>query len=102
MKDFVDIHVLLSTPDDMEDVHEDPYEASEKLNTILHLVFDHINEDEEVETIHRIIEKTWEHWHLESYLLEIEVDDLVDWVDHLLSTWDDSEDSINNTNDEIN
>ncbi|MFT6330120.1 MAG: hypothetical protein ACJAYN_002058, partial [Bermanella sp.] len=41
-------------------------------------------------------------WHLESYLLEIEVDDLVDWVDHLLSTWDDSEDSINNTDDEIN
>jgi hypothetical protein len=79
VKDFVDIHVLLSTPDDMEDVHDDPYEASEKLNTILHLVFDHIDDDEEVEKIHRIIEKTWEHWHLESYLLEIEVDDLVDF-----------------------
>lgn len=93
MKQLVDIHTMLSTPDDMEDVHDDPYEASEKLNVILHLVFDRIDEDDDVEKIHSIIEKTWERWHLDDYLLDIEVDDLVDWVDHLLRTWDDSQES---------
>ena len=93
MKHFVDIHTLLSTPDDMEDIHDAAYDASEKLNTILHMVYDAIDEDEDADRINRIMEKTWEHWHQDRYLLEIEVDDLVDWVDHLLSTWDDSEES---------
>lgn len=93
MKHFVDIHMLLSTPDDMEDVHDDPYEASEKLNMILHMVFDQLDDDEETLKIEQILTKTWEHWHEDKYLLDIEVDDLLDWVDHLLHTWDDSDES---------
>ncbi|MBF7072785.1 hypothetical protein ISG33_05140 [Glaciecola sp. MH2013] len=93
MKQFVDIHTLLSTPEDMEDIHDDSEEASDKLNLILHMVFDRIEEDEETDRINNILSKTWEHWHQDRYLLDIEVDDLVDWVDHLLSTWDDSEES---------
>jgi hypothetical protein len=30
----------------------------------------------------------WEHWHQDKHLSDIEVDDLVDWVDHLMNTWD--------------
>jgi hypothetical protein len=88
MKHFVDIHTLLSTADDMEDIHDDPYEASEKLNTILHMVYDATDEDIETERLEKLLTKTWHHWHQDSYLLDIEVDDLVDWVDHLLSTED--------------
>ena len=36
MKSSVDIHVVLSTYEDMEDFHDDPDEASERLNFILH------------------------------------------------------------------
>jgi len=32
MKSSVDIHVVLSTYEDMEDFHDDPDEASERLN----------------------------------------------------------------------
>ena len=40
MKYSVDIQVVLSTPEDMMDVHDDPSEASDRLNFILHAVFD--------------------------------------------------------------
>ena len=36
MKYNVDIHVVLSTFEDMDDFHDDPDEASERLNFILH------------------------------------------------------------------
>ena len=35
MKSSVDIHVVLSTYEDMEDFHDDPDEASERLNFII-------------------------------------------------------------------
>lgn len=92
MKHFVDIHTLLSTAEDMEDLHEDPYEASEKLNTILHMVFDACEDDIETAKLEKLLEKTWHHWHQDSYLLDIEVDDLLDWVDHLISTIDNDDD----------
>ena len=45
MKSSVDIHVVLSTFEDMEDFHDDPDEASERLNFILHAVYDNAEED---------------------------------------------------------
>lgn len=48
MKSSVDIHVVLSTYEDMEDFHDDPDEASERLNFILHAVYD--NAEEDIET----------------------------------------------------
>lgn len=92
MKHFIDIHTLLSTAEDMEDLHDDPYEASDKLNTVLHLVYDKVEDDISSSELEKIIAFTWEHWHQDRHLLEIEVDDLVDWVDHLLLTWGDSDD----------
>jgi len=91
MKHFVDIHTLLSTPDDMEDIQDDPEEASEKLNTILHMVYDATDEDVETEYLERLLTKTWHRWHQDAYLLDIEVDDLADWVDHLMNSSDDSD-----------
>lgn len=88
MKQFVDIHTLLSTPDDMDDIHDDAYAASENLNTVLHMVYDSIEDDIKRDVLENMLAFTWEHWHQDKYLSEIEIEDLVDWVDHLLNTWD--------------
>jgi hypothetical protein len=91
MKQLVDIHTLLSTYEDMDDLHDDPDAASEKLNTVLHMVYDNCDEDIASDILENMITYSWEHWHLDTQLAEIEVDDLVDWVDHLLNTWDNEE-----------
>lgn len=90
MKFLVDIHVVLSTPEDMLDYHSDPEEASDRLNTLLHLVYDKIDEDMPVASIEKCLHYCWENWVNEPQIVEIDDEDLHDWVDHLLTTWDDS------------
>jgi hypothetical protein len=36
-----------------------------------------------------MIQYIWENWRRDSHLLDIDEDDLHDWVDQLLATWDD-------------
>lgn len=86
MKENVDIHPILSTPDDMTDHHEDPYEASETLNMILHMTYDKADSDIDVDTLERKLQEVWEKWHLDSNLCDVDTEDLSDWVDHLLNT----------------
>ena len=95
MKSSVDIHVVLSTFEDMEDFHDDPDEASERLNFILHAVYDNDEEDIETQRLEQILHYAWESWQQDRHLLEIDDDELLDWVDHTLATWDDA------VNDEI-
>ena len=95
MKSSVDIHVVLSTYEDMEDFHDDPDEASERLNFILHAVYDNAEEDIEIQRLEQILHYAWESWQQDKHLLEIDDDELLDWVDHTLATWDDA------SNDEI-
>lgn len=91
MKDNVDIHVVLATSSDMDERHDDQEEAAERLNFILHAMYDKADEDIETERLERILHYTWEQWQQNSSLLEIEDDELLDWVDHTLATWDNSE-----------
>lgn len=95
MKDNVDIHVVLATPEDMDDHHSDPHEAAERLNFILHAMYDKADEDIDTGRLERILHYTWEEWHQNASLLDIDDDELLDWVDHTLATWDDA------SNDEI-
>ena len=90
MKYNVDIHVVLSTFEDMDDFHDDPDEASERLNFILHAMYDRDDEDIETERLEKLLHHVWESWQQDSHLLEIDDDELLDWVDHTLATWDDA------------
>lgn len=90
MKELIDIHVVLATPEDMEVWEEEADQAAEKLNAILHLVYDRVEEDIDVVKLEYIFQYIWENWRDDSYLLEIDDEDLQDWVDHLLATWDDA------------
>lgn len=89
MKDMIDIHVVLATPDDMEYWDEQAEEAAEKLNTILHMLYDGADEDIATSALENMFQHIWENWREDSHLLEIDDEDLRDWVDHLLATWDD-------------
>ena len=55
MKSSVDIHVVLSTYEDMEDFHDDPDEASERVNFILHAVYDNAEDDIETQRLEQIL-----------------------------------------------
>jgi hypothetical protein len=88
MKHFVDIHTILSTAEDMDDIHDEPQAASDRLNEVLHLVYDMSSDDIPSQELENMLSFVWEHWHPDKHLSDIEVDDLVDWVDHLMNTWD--------------
>ena len=91
MKHLVDIQVVLATWQDMEDVFEEPDEAAERLNTILHMVYDRAEDDISVERLEGLLARSWSIWHQDENLLYVNDDDLLDWVDHLLATWDDED-----------
>jgi hypothetical protein len=97
MKDLIDIHVVLSTADDMQDYHDDPQAASDNLNDILFLLFDHIDNDWEVEDIEKCLQYCWQVWVHDSHLGELDPEDFQQIVDHLLATWEDAlnEDELN-------
>lgn len=91
MKEFFDIHVVLATSEDM-DIFDDEQaeEAAEQLNTILHMVYDKADEDTSVEKLENMVQHVWENWREDADLLSIDEQDLSDWVDQLLATWDDA------------
>lgn len=91
MKELIDIHTVLSTPEDIEDYHDDPGLASDCLNFILHTVYSHADEDIEPQKLEKILQHTWEFWYRDQQLTEIDEVDLADWVDQMLATWDDSD-----------
>lgn len=91
MKEFFDIHVVLATSEDM-DIFDDEQadEAAEQLNTILHMLYDKADEDTSVEKLENMVQHVWENWREDADLLSIDDQDLSDWVDQLLATWDDA------------
>jgi len=89
MKNTVDIHVVLATVVDMEFWDEQAEEAADRLNSLLHMLYEKAHEDINSATLENMIQYIWENWREDSHLLDIDEDDLYDWVDQLLATWDD-------------
>ncbi|MFT5313387.1 MAG: hypothetical protein ACI8Z9_001877 [Paraglaciecola sp.] len=89
MKNMVDIHVVLATIDDMEYWDERAEEAADRLNSLLHMLYQKAHEDINSSSLENMIQYIWENWREDSHLLDIDEDDLYDWVDQLLATWDD-------------
>lgn len=95
MKELIDIHTVLSTPADMDDYHDEPEAASDALNLILHALYSRVDDEIDTQTLEKMLQHTWEFWYKEQQLTEIDDDDLSDWVDQLLATWDDSDHETN-------
>lgn len=86
---MVDIHVALATNEDMEFWEDSAEIATDRFNNLLHMLYDKADEDIEVSTLENMIQYIWENWREDDHLLDIDEDDLYDWVDQLLATWDD-------------
>lgn len=91
MNPLIDVHTVLSTPSDLDDWHEDADYASEQLNVMLHHVADNCVDDDNAIRFEQICQQVWEYWYKDRSLSEIDEDDLLDWVDQQLATWDDSD-----------
>lgn len=90
MKSLIDIHVVLATAEDM-DVWEDQAEmAADRLNDLLFMLYDRVNDDIPIDSLENQIQKVWDVWREDEHLLDIDPQDLSDWVDQLLATWDDA------------
>jgi hypothetical protein len=89
VKHTIDIQVVLATVDDMDFWDERASEAMDRLNTILHMLYDKAHEDINSTSLENMIQYIWENWREDAHLLDIDEVDLYDWVDQLLSTWDD-------------
>jgi hypothetical protein len=86
---MVDIHVALATIEDMEFWEDNAEIAADRFNSLLHMLYDEADEDIDVSKLENMIQYIWENWREDSHLLDIDEDDLYDWVDQLLATWDD-------------
>ena len=89
MKCSIDIHVTLATRDDMDFWEDNAEEATDRFNSLLHQLYDRADEDIDTVSLENMIQYIWENWRNDSHLLDIDDDDLFEWVDQLLSTWDD-------------
>lgn len=86
---MIDIQVVLATVDDMDFWEDRADEAMDRMNTILHMLYDQADEDINVTSLENMIQYIWENWREDAHLLDIDEDDLYDWVDQLLASWDD-------------
>ncbi|MEP1446824.1 MAG: hypothetical protein ABJK37_11995 [Paraglaciecola sp.] len=89
MKSSIDIQVVLATVDDMDFWDDRAFDATDRINTILHMLYDKADEDINSTSLENMIQYIWENWREDAHLLDIDEDDLYDWVDQLLATWDD-------------
>lgn len=90
MKSLLDIHVALSTPEDMDTWEDLAEAASDRLNDLLFMLYDRTPDDTPVSRLELQIQKIWDVWREDQHLLDIDTQDLSDWVDHLMATWDDA------------
>ena len=89
MKNTIDIQVVLATVEDMDFWDDRAGEATDRMNTILHMLYDKAHEDINSTSLENMIQYIWENWREDAHLLDIDEVDLYDWVDQLLATWDD-------------
>ena len=86
---MIDIQVVLATVEDMDFWDDRADDATDRMNTILHLLYDKADEDINTTSLENMIQYIWENWREDAHLLDIDEDDLYDWVDQLLASWDD-------------
>lgn len=94
---MVDIHVVLATDEDFEQWEDQAEEVTEKFNTLLHLLYDRCPDDIATARLESMFQHVWETWAQDRHLLEIDDEDLCDWVDQFIATWEDDSSSFSET-----
>ncbi len=91
MKEFFDIQVVLATPADFEQYEEQSDVAADKLNLLLHVLYQRAEEDTSVMRMDAMVQKVWDTWITDPHLIDLDDDEAVDWVDQLLASWEDEQ-----------
>ncbi len=58
---------------------------------LLYMMYDRAEDDIETRRLEGLLAHVWSTWHQDANLLSVDEDDLLDWVDHELATWDDAD-----------
>lgn len=80
MKELLSIHDFLVSADTMSYWEDDALEAAERFNFIMHTSYDLAAEDIETQFLERLLINISETWIHDPELLNIDDDELVDWV----------------------
>jgi hypothetical protein len=81
MKDLVNIQDYLVSAQDVGDWEGDEEIVADKLNELLHYCWDLIPEDMDVSSIDKALNGIWDNLRGDTVLLDVEMDQLQDWVD---------------------
>ena len=88
MKELIDLHVVLATPEDFEQWEEEAGEAADKFNIIVYALYDAIDDDILLSEFERMIQHVWEVWSVDQQILQIDDADFASWVKEMLASWD--------------
>ena len=80
MKDLVNIQDFLVTEFDVGDWDGEEELVADKLNALLHFCWSLIAEDMPTEIIEKTLNGVWENLRGDTLLLDVELDQLQDWV----------------------
>jgi hypothetical protein len=84
MKDLINIQDYLVNADEIGDWEGDEEIVADRLNELLHYCWGLIPDQMEVETINQVLTGIWDNLRGNTSLLDVEMDELIDWVDNYL------------------
>lgn len=84
MKELVIIHDFLVSEAVVGDWEGQEELVAENLNQIYHTLYDYAEEDIAPEVLVCLLEQVWEHWIGQEALVDISMDDISDWCQHVL------------------
>jgi hypothetical protein len=86
MKDSLQIHDYLVSPQEIGDWEGDEEEVADKLNEIFHYAWDKLPDDLSVEQIQSVMNGIWEALRGETILVDTDLDELIDWADFFINS----------------
>ncbi len=84
MKEFVDVRDYIVSAAVVGDWDGEEELVAERFNDILHTLYDMAEEDIETEVLERLLTMVWHHWIGQTELPELEIDEILDWCQHVL------------------
>lgn len=86
MKDMLSVHDYLVAQDEIGDWDGEEEMVADKLNELFHYTWQRLPDDMSVEDIDNAMHGVWQQLRGSTVLLEVELDDLIDWVDNYVGT----------------
>lgn len=86
MKDSLQIHDYLVTPNEIGDWEGEEEDVADKLNEIFHYTWEKLPDDLSVDQIQHVMTSIWEALRGETILVDTDIDELIDWADFFINS----------------